>query len=1518
MERKNKNLDRGRGKQERHDSRDNRSRHDGDKDRERDCMGRVSNRRERYASNSSSNSSSSDSEDNVLRGSHDRKFKRHPEYDRQHSRNSQDDNDERKNQSRDTRYSLDQDSRRVSTDKDPSSKKKKQSDRPPSRGSIGDRPAPSNKRQNGRSGQNASNITDRTDKGREKQERRDSRDNRSRHDGGKKRERDCMGRDSNRRERYASKSSSTSSGSDSEDTELRGSHDRKDKRHPEYDRQHSRNSRDDNDERNSLSRDTSYSLDQDSRRVSTDKDQSSNKKKQSDRPPSRGSIGDRPAPSNKRRNGRSGQNANNITDRTDSGQYRPTGAVHQQQQSPHNLPAAQQQQSTFNMPPAQQQQHSPYNMPPTLHQQSPYNMPPTQQQNSPYNMHQHQQQQYPHTMAYPQQHSPYNMPTLQQQPALAAFASGPTPHPVFANGPPPQQHTNQFVGNATYPIQPSPPSLLGIPTPPFTGSGQMYRTPSQVDVSNNENESGYKYNSRNPATKEKQGKRKPKSGGGKDTKTKDDDKNRGGTKDIENPSGGGKMYRTPSRVDISKDENKSRDNHNTRNHGQKINKGQQNYRTDRGQDMKTNDNRNYRSGTKEMTSEDSQAVPDEEARLIRDVFNYMVKHFNGSGSPENIRRESGLFPTDFDVVDWFKKKREFTTLGKDGNVITVNVCKKSIQYCFNYIKRSGCNDSKCKHFHLCKDFLSGSCCFSVKCNFSHNAKDSRNIIAARRYGIDQFSNEEIINVLALRFPHVCQEWAKAGSCPNSICFNLHVCPGYINGQCKDQNCPKCHDRTSLHNDPIVSAYEMKTWNETFFRKAVYLIRENENKEDAPEIDHDDTAIEPNKEVKLTQDVFQFIVKNFDGSGSPEDIRRESGLFPTDFDVSDWFKKNKQFAAFEKDGKVISVTVCRKDVSYCFSYIKQTGCANEICRRFHVCKDFLCGYCCFGDNCHYKHSVTDKQNIMAAQKCGLDNFTNEEIVCILKRRYPHVCKEWVKSETCPASFCNDLHICPGYINGKCHEYNCSKSHDRMSPHNGRIVNAYGLAKTDEQYFRKAVYLVRNREVASGVEENLDLLNTDIAGQKSICTAFLVGDCKKKGCKQIHSDLPYIWQVKLWDEWRKFSCQETVEELFSKPDKNATNQIVYNDLTGDCRSATFNIIFEPLHATCIDSTGKRTIIEVRRLSTKSYAFGKALGSEPFRTEWRWYLEFTPGEWHLMEPDYLQLTVETKYLAKQVTWLYTRENFKSKYQLNFDRNDQLNLGSQVCRNIRRRPLFVSENDVKQQISPSKLTATPSAQVDLPCGWVPWDYFQSFEWVKLSLKDDDYKRVSENFYKTLDPSKQIIDDIFRVQNHVLWSTFSNHLERVMKPKKIRLGDLSPVTTLDLYHGTDNLEAVRGISINSFDSRTSGKNMTRFGDGAYFATDAKYSHEYTKGPHRFMFQAKVLVGEATEGKPEYRRPPSRPGMDHELYDSCVDVLKNPRTYVLWEKAQCYPEFIIHYHSIGDLKNTPAQDATELTSCCLL
>ena len=128
-------------------------------------------------------------------------------------------------------------------------------------------------------------------------------------------------------------------------------------------------------------------------------------------------------------------------------------------------------------------------------------------------------------------------------------------------------------------------------------------------------------------------------------------------------------------------------------------------------------------------------------------------------------------------------------------------------------------------------------------------------------------------------------------------------------------------------------------------------------------------------------------------------------------------------------------------------------------------------------------------------------------------------------------------------------------------------------------------------------------------------------------------------------------------------------------------------------------------------------------------------------------------------------------------------------------------------------------------------------------------------------------------------------------------------VEKLDLFHGTDGLDVVRGISSNNFDFCLGGQNATRFGNGAYFAKEAKYSYAYTKGPERFMFQAKVLVGEYTLGKESYKRRPTKPGNDHELYDSCVDNIQRPTIYIVSEKNQYYPEYVIQFHDIRDLED---------------
>lgn len=60
------------------------------------------------------------------------------------------------------------------------------------------------------------------------------------------------------------------------------------------------------------------------------------------------------------------------------------------------------------------------------------------------------------------------------------------------------------------------------------------------------------------------------------------------------------------------------------------------------------------------------------------------------------------------------------------------------------------------------------------------------------------------------------------------------------------------------------------------------------------------------------------------------------------------------------------------------------------------------------------------------------------------------------------------------------------------------------------------------------------------------------------------------------------------------------------------------------------------------------------------------------------------------------------------------------------------------------------------------------------------------------------------------------------------------------------------------------------------------------------MFVALVLVGDCTKGSSSYVRPPPKAN-SKTLYDSCVDSESNPSIYVIFEKQQVYPEYLINY-----------------------
>lgn len=120
-----------------------------------------------------------------------------------------------------------------------------------------------------------------------------------------------------------------------------------------------------------------------------------------------------------------------------------------------------------------------------------------------------------------------------------------------------------------------------------------------------------------------------------------------------------------------------------------------------------------------------------------------------------------------------------------------------------------------------------------------------------------------------------------------------------------------------------------------------------------------------------------------------------------------------------------------------------------------------------------------------------------------------------------------------------------------------------------------------------------------------------------------------------------------------------------------------------------------------------------------------------------------------------------------------------------------------------------------------------------------------------------------------------------------------------DLFQGTDIWDTCRDICTNNFNFRASGRNAVQYGEGLYFTVRAKMSHSYTDAclttGIRFMFKAKVLVGQFTKGNPSFRQPPEIPGMVHKLYDSCVDEVQNPNIFVVFDRHQCYPDYLILY-----------------------
>ena len=92
-------------------------------------------------------------------------------------------------------------------------------------------------------------------------------------------------------------------------------------------------------------------------------------------------------------------------------------------------------------------------------------------------------------------------------------------------------------------------------------------------------------------------------------------------------------------------------------------------------------------------------------------------------------------------------------------------------------------------------------------------------------------------------------------------------------------------------------------------------------------------------------------------------------------------------------------------------------------------------------------------------------------------------------------------------------------------------------------------------------------------------------------------------------------------------------------------------------------------------------------------------------------------------------------------------------------------------------------------------------------------------------------------------------------------------------------------------------------GNGVYFAVDASYSAKPTYSPldlatgMRYMYLARVLVGDYTVGKEGLLVPPNKhnPTDPTDAFDTVVDQEPNPKIFVTFYDWQCYPEYLITF-----------------------
>ncbi|XP_048013031.1 uncharacterized protein LOC125246168 isoform X2 [Megalobrama amblycephala] len=563
--------------------------------------------------------------------------------------------------------------------------------------------------------------------------------------------------------------------------------------------------------------------------------------------------------------------------------------------------------------------------------------------------------------------------------------------------------------------------------------------------------------------------------------------------------------------------------------------------------------------------------------------------------------------------------------------------------------------------------------------------------------------------------------------------------------------------------------------------------------------------------------------------------------------------------------------------------RKTSC-DELCENLHLCKYELLMGRCSRHGCRFGHQLLSEHNARILRAHHMIRLSREDLRVILLQSdnslLPPVCAMFNRGRgphgNCPdGEKCTRLHVCVNFIRGRCDGTDCGRSHDFHEPRLKKVLYSRGVS---HQLMDSLPFIYRNilalktpaeRRNTEPVRSRRILPETN--AENEICLSFVRGFCGDDKCSRTHFKMPYKWEVKVGRTWHDLPNSEQIERDYCDPSNIHS-------------SGNESICFEEM------TLG---LDEVRRLSTESSAL---LPGFVLATSWIWYWKDEYNRWiqyaSIAEMHRLSSVsseqLEQKY---QEYLLQNQEDAGVKfnaghrfYELCFTDMKQRNEVSGTERPVRRRPAFVSSVDVQRARARCGGASKAHFSKGVPGFWdqtaIPDSGFQR---VRLPPSHRDYVRVQERFSETL--RGFTVRQIERVQNRELWEDF------MIKKEQMKIANKNEkYSERLLFHGTRS-SLVDGVCHRNFQEF----DASAYGKGIYFSKDARYWDERTDGfAVRLMFACRVLVGYYARGAARFRHPPAR-NAEGSLYDSCVDDLRHPSVFVVFDRSQIYPEFLITY-----------------------